>query len=364
MVTQRKYDLVKAIIELEDLLNDEINSESSYQEYFESNSIVFKILGFLTSIPFTKSAKKRLPKDEYTGLQPEPDFIIQNKRSLYEIFELKTPFSKKLLVTSNKYRERFTAEIISYIEQTITYENYFSRNPANRENVRIQFGIEIQDDLPINIIIGLSDDIDRKKVNKLISQFTYKINIITFDEILDELKNEYTRTYGKYEGLKGFSVEIVFNLVEENKHSKHYIFDTGSIKKNRISLYYDKNKDICFEVIPNNGKSHKILIDSDEHNTFEKLVFVQCEFAKTQDGFHMSISLNGIEQEKSIKKSKILFGQFKESLKINSSVKGANGSSGIKKLGRTAFHEKILDYRAKYESLKYMKKTYPEIDIK
>ncbi len=361
MGTERKHELIQVILELEVLLANKENYEKEYQKFFELNPIVLKILGYLNATPFTKESNKRLPKDEFTGLQPEPDFIAQNKQGLYEIVELKTPFYKKLLIDSNKYRERFTAEVISYIEQTITYEKYFSRNPANRKKVHELFGMDIQEDLPINIIIGMNDDIDRKKIHAKINQYSYRIDIITFDDVLNELKNEYSRIYAKYEGQVGISVQIVFKLHKEQKNGKRYIFDTGSQEKNRISLYYDHYKDICFEVIADNGKSHTIKIDSNHHNASIKLVFVHCEFANTESGFYMSISINGNEQEETIKRASVEFGPFKESLKLGADFNGKNGASMI--LGYTHVDIKTLDYRTKYAVLQTVYERYPEIDI-
>lgn len=361
MGTERKHELIQAILELEVLLANKENYEKEYQKFFESNQIVLKILGYLNATPFTKESNKRLPKDEFTGLQPEPDFIAQNKQGLYEIVELKTPFDKKLLIDSNKYRERFTAEVISYIEQTITYEKYFSRNPANRKKVHELFGMDIQEDLPINIIIGMNDDIDRKKIHAKINQYSYRIDIITFDEILNELKSEYSRIYARYEGQLGFSVQIVFRLHEEQENREGYIFDSGSRKKNRFSLYCDYHKDICFEVIPNNGKSHIIKIDSNEHNAFKKLVFVHCEFAKIDTGFYMGISINGKEQEETIKKASVRFKTFKESLILGAEIHGSTGANMI--LGYTNIDIKTLDYHTKYAVLRHIHEQYPEIDI-
>ena len=92
---ERKIKISNAILWLENLIENKVSKESKYQEYFEKNPIVFEVLGYTEFYPFTKQAEQRLPKDNYTDLQPEPDFIVKNNNGIFEIFEIKTPIDKK-----------------------------------------------------------------------------------------------------------------------------------------------------------------------------------------------------------------------------------------------------------------------------
>src|SRR5689334_22718770 len=139
--SKSKSELAQSIICLDKLLQKREKDEAKYQQFFEENPIVFRALGYRRALPFTKRSGRSLPRDEYSQLKPEPDFLVEKENNLFEIFEIKTPIAKELIVDSNKYRERFTSEITSYISQTVTYENYFTRNPMNREKVKELFGI-------------------------------------------------------------------------------------------------------------------------------------------------------------------------------------------------------------------------------
>ena len=162
-----KPKLIKAVLELEHLLEVDEKLEDSYQKFFEQNEIVFTVLGYKNFLAFTKASGNKLPKDESSELQPEPDFIVQRKNDgLFEIFEIETPVSKNLVTDKNPYREKFTSEVQSYISQTITYEQYFTRNPTNRQRVKELYGIDIQPDVDIKMVIGRNEYIDKSQIHQ------------------------------------------------------------------------------------------------------------------------------------------------------------------------------------------------------
>ena len=194
-----KPKLIKAILELERLLEVGENHEKYYQVFFEQNEIVFTVLGYKKFWDFKKGSGNQLPKDESSGLQPEPDFIVQRKSDgLFEIFEIKTPVSKNLVRDKNPYREKFTSEVHSYISQTTTYEKYFTRNPRNRQKLKKLYGIDIQPDVDIKIVIGRNRYIDKSKIHEYARQNIRKIDILTYDDILNMLHEHYAEHYGIY----------------------------------------------------------------------------------------------------------------------------------------------------------------------
>jgi hypothetical protein len=211
-----KSQLEVAIQKLEYLLDSQEQAESKFQEFFEQNGIVFKILGYKNFYVFTKASKNSLPKDEFSNLQPEPDFIVQREQDdLFEIFEIKTPAQAGLLVKRNKYREKFTESIASYISQTTVYEDYLTRNPANRVKVKELYGLDIQPDLDIKIVIGLNEYIDKAKIHQQARRFTRKIDIITYDDILNQLKQR-NDLYNSIEGAKKGEEYSFQRVVKDN----------------------------------------------------------------------------------------------------------------------------------------------------
>ncbi|WP_243349637.1 Shedu anti-phage system protein SduA domain-containing protein [Parabacteroides sp. FAFU027] len=310
-MNSHKYDLQQAIFWLEQLLNSDDIPEQDFQEFFESNPIVFQLLGYKQFHSFTKNSERKLPKDEYTELQPEPDFIVETIRGLFEIFEIKTACDKKLIVDTNKYRERFTAEVENYISQTIIYEQYFTRNPENRKKVNQSYNINIQEDLDIKIIIGRDNSIDKNKLHQFCRRIHYKIDILTYDDILKVLKNEYSNEYALSEDLPGFSFHMVIRILKKEDSEKQYIFDYAkNDQQSRISLYINNKSELCYRIIDDSNKTTEVCVDMENENLFGRMVYIVCEFGQHTDGFYMSISINGLEKEKRQRNTQV-------SLKIN-----------------------------------------------
>jgi hypothetical protein len=74
-------NLWSAIYALYSLLEQRMNDENIYQEYFEKNPIVFSVLGYTSSASFEKSSSFSLPFDKERNYTPEPDFICARKES-------------------------------------------------------------------------------------------------------------------------------------------------------------------------------------------------------------------------------------------------------------------------------------------
>ncbi len=298
-IQKRKIALYNAILSLENLIKSGNVKESDYQHCLENNPIIFESLGYLEFYPFTKEVQKKLPRDEYTNLQPEPDFIVKNSKGIYEIFELKTPIDKKLTISSNEYRKRFTAEISSYISQTITYNEYFTENPKNRETVEQLFDIKIQKYIPQTIVVGLEKNIDVYELHHLSSRYKDSINIITYTKILDELEREYLKIQGGEEGIKGYSINLIIKCNEKQNNLRNYIFDMAeNEKKNRLSIYFTNKKELCYEILSNEGKRYEIKLDKTQVDVINNVTYITFELGIFDDMFFLSVYINGIELEK------------------------------------------------------------------
>lgn len=337
MNIKRKEDLTQAILWLEYLLSEKVLKESTYQKYFEANPIVFEVLGYTYSLALTKASGKSLPRDDFSGLKPEPDFIARNDHGIYEIFELKTPIEKDVILDKNKYRIHFTSSVSSYISQAATYDDYFD-NPANIQKVNSLFNINIQKKLPIKIIIGLNEYINKEEVYRQTTQYHKRIDFITYDDILNKLKNVYQNEFGQFENIPGLSFHVVFRVNSNTPNKRKYFVDIGDVdnlNKNRVSLYIDEKDNLCYEIIADNGISYKIHVEKDHFDFFNKLTYIVCEYASKNNGFYMSISVNGKEYETTLKHTYINVGNIQGRLTIGNDAthtQGFNGSLGMPKV--------------------------------
>lgn len=296
--SEEKSKIEAAILGLEYLLEAEEKQEAQYQQFFEANSIVFSILGYDEAIPFTKESGKSLPRDDSTGLKPEPDFLVKRPDGLWEIFEIKTPISTDLMVTSNKNRQRFTAEVLSYISQTTTYEDYFTRNPANRAKIEEEFGVLIQEDLDIKLVIGLTKQLNKRKVHKKCREFRYKIDIITFDDILNRLEQERKRACKDFENLEGFSFHAVVRFRKPTILSPTYFLDMGNEKeRDRISFFVRNQSEIVFSLHDHDGRFFDLGITTNFLEILNEWIYLVCEFGSAEDRFVMTASINGHEMD-------------------------------------------------------------------
>lgn len=355
-----KAQLELAILNLEHLLEKQETAESEYQHFFEKNPIVFKVLRYSHFYPFTKESGKSLPQDEHTGLKPEPDFIVEAESGLFEIFEIKTPISKKLIIDSNEYRERFTAEISSYISQTVTYEHYFSRNPENRKRIKDIFGIDIHEDLDIKIVVGRDQYVDKVKVHQKAREYSYKIDIITYDDILNQLLSEHQRVYGIYEQLPGLSFHYLIRFRNAPINQRKYFFDIGKqVDKNRISFYLDETDDICFDVIDDVGRTHEVKVYSQENPILNQWIYLLCEFSITKDGFIMIVGVNGLEKDERVKHTRVNLNIPLQDITLGCDM--AKTNFAYFDSAENLIYDRTLTFRDKHRLLKYFLEKYSNL---
>lgn len=354
---KRKINLEKAIISLRNLLEGKQNNEKRYQVFFGKNPIVFDVLGYKNFWAFTKESKNSLPMDRFTGKKPEPDFIVERKDGLFEIFELKTPVSKNILVTSNKYRERFTSEVSSYISQTIDYHNYF-KNPLNRSKVNKMLGVNIQENLNIKIIIGLRKDLYFKEIDKHIKSYSCRIEITPFDNILDQLIESYGKEFGYYEDLLGISFHSIVRFHDSSKTGKKYFFVVGDKNADNISIFMENNE-LYVEFKPKKGRIYIRSISNIKNLLLSKWSYFSFELGIKDKTIFFSINLNN----KEISREETTF-ENKININFNNCVLGC--SINQKNFGFFDDYEKCVYSRTlkveeKYQLFKYLSKRIKKI---
>lgn len=350
----RKNLLAVALYNLQILLDDDIKKESTYQNFFEQHPIVFEVLGYSSHISMASGVK--LKTDSETHLTPKPDFVVKNDRGLYEIFELKTPVEESLVVDADGYRSRFTALVSSYISQTITYDRYFTRNPENRKYLKENYGIDLQEDLDIKIIIGRNANIDKALVHSKCRELTWKVDIITYDDILDKLQKEYQANYGIHENLKGFSFHFIIRI--HTHSSRGYILDIGSIDKDRFSFYIDERNNFNLSVLDSIGRNHALIIENSESQFIDEWAYISCELGNSNDEFVMNVSLNGQEKQKIVKDKPVKIDYEIANIFVGSSIE--KSSFGIFDLPETITYGHTLTYKEKFDVINIIVNKYGE----
>tara|TARA_R110001599_G_scaffold16661_1_gene67616 strand:- start:850 stop:1488 length:639 start_codon:yes stop_codon:yes gene_type:complete len=186
-------EIWKAIVQLYLLLYKGENKESTYQNYFENNDVVFKVLGMDRAISYEKSSEYKLPKDKERNYSYEPDFIgINESEGVVNIVDLKTPFVGSL--TRSKYkgaRVFFKQSANEYIGQATRYTKFIRGEREARERIKEHFGINNFSSYKIKLIYGLRCDNEDSEVEEILSDSGISTEIIFYDDVLDKLADAY-----------------------------------------------------------------------------------------------------------------------------------------------------------------------------
>ena len=280
----KRTALEGAINRLTRLLDGNVSSEAKYQEFFQTNPVVFETLGYLRGIP-----KPRFPRPNRKRL--EPDFLVQRPDGLFEIFELKTPQEK--LIHYKPSREKFTANIDGYISQVETYSEYFDSD-ENRRLVNDRLSLNIQKRPDMVIVAGRDKGTDKALLHLLVRRRTGALQIRTYDDILSWLKFQHAALFGHTENLTGASWHGIVTLYKVDVQRPQYIFDVGdSLLQNRWSVYIDVNGYLRFELLDRNGASHSVAIRSGSHSfEYGVQIYLCCEFGSSDNSAIIQMLVN------------------------------------------------------------------------
>jgi hypothetical protein len=281
-----RTEIEDAINQLTYLLYKEEFAEEKYQEYFEQNPCVFKILGYSNAYP-----RLRLPRSG--GGWYEPDFLLKRSSDdLFEILDLKTP-QEKLIPTRKKYRKRFYAKIEDYISQVEEYAEYFN-DSESRNKVKDIHTLDIQASPEITIVVGTDKDVDKKQLHQLLSRRTHRPHIYTYDDILSSLQFYHATLFGHTENISGVAWYGLLTPHRVNTQKPKYVFDAGNDPaKNRWSIYLDEHNALHFEIFDSEGSSYSISVRHSTHGlNFESQCHVICEFGNSDNFSIMRILIN------------------------------------------------------------------------
>ena len=124
--------------------------------------------------------------------------------------------------------------------------------------------------------------------NPLPQPFPIQANQVVFDEM---------KSY------PGFSIHLLLNLGEQVEGRDNFILDTGMADdRDRISVYTDPDKNLCFKVIGDNGQP-VILQASPSIETFQygSKLWLGCDYGMTNDFCFMRMFINGNEVAENLK---------------------------------------------------------------
>ncbi|MDQ3062321.1 MAG: DUF4263 domain-containing protein [Acidobacteriota bacterium] len=284
---QKRQKIEDAIISLKLLLEDDNNDEDKFQKWFENNPIVFSALNYKNYIPHP------VFQIEY-GESLVPDFLVQRLDNLWEIFELKLPNAK--ILKDKKTRQTFYAPLSDYLQQCIDYSNYFD-DKAHRETFNNSTDVLIETNPRAKLVAGRNDGLERYKVEQRLRERGYRVDLITYDDIITQLEFYKLNNLGNYESVNGICIHLLLtlnNLGLKNKDRNQLIMIGKNLDKDCISLHTDLLGNLCFEIIDSYGTSYISKVTPGS-NTFyyNQLMYCIIEFGRDKDYSVTSIEING-----------------------------------------------------------------------
>ena len=282
MIEQRtKFE--NAISELKELLNQYSNGEDKFQSWFEEHSIVMDTLSFSSSIPHPSLKTSN-------GEIFIPDFLVKLLNETWEVFELKLPYEKVL--KDKKRRNTFYAKVYQYCQQCIEYSEFFA-DSANRQNFVRDNGFTIPSPPRSKLIIGRDNGLDRFELNKKVDQFSYPIDILTYDDILRQLEFDKLKVLGEYEDVKGLAIHVVAKI--ENSSNQNCILSFGSKgDSNSLLIFVNTFGQMCYCLKDKSGKEITQTVDKTLSKfEFGKSMYFVFEFGFSADYTICSVEVNG-----------------------------------------------------------------------
>lgn len=282
----KRQSLEDAIITLKMLLASDEAVEDDFQSWFEERPIIFEALGY----------KRFLPKPILTTTKGNriPDFLVQRRDDLWEVFDLKRPDTK--ILKDRERRRTFYASLEEYYQQCREYADYFVEE-VNRADFFDRFGVKVQSAVPSTIVAGRNRGFDRPEAFKILFGRGMKVKIVTYDDVLDHLELYRLSTLGDYEGVRGISIHLVFIAHQPQGSPDNYLLDIGHDEgRNRISIYVRQGS-LHFRFVSSDGLTNEFRITPDSSTFgFDELTYLVLEIGFGADASIVSMQINGVYQ--------------------------------------------------------------------
>lgn len=181
------FYLDKVIKEFERKIRAKTQSESNWQKFFRAYIQVFNP----TYATIFEKKNISLSGDF-------PDFVPIDIYGYLDIYEIKKPNTRLLVLDRSRKNYYWTAEISKAISQVENYiDNAIRLAPAIRENIKKYDGTEIKIVKPRGLIIaGTRNQLKDEKMEddfKILSTSMKNIEVVLFDDILNNLKSLFDR---------------------------------------------------------------------------------------------------------------------------------------------------------------------------
>lgn len=272
-----------AIIELDNLLSIDSEEEQAFQNWFERNPIIFRVLGYLNYLPHPIIT-------EPSGKTHIPDFLVEQSNQNWLIFEIKTAQTKILL--DRERRNGFYAAFARYLDQCHEYSEAFD-NSETLSNFQERYEIKLMGKRPSSILVaGRNDGLNKTELFKQTNRNNPPITFLTYDDIREALDRYRFFHFESYEKAKGFTLItfLVFHKIVPSI-ANNYICDVGIYPdKDRISIYLDKSNYLTIDVWDSLGNKHSAKsrkpISTDD---FGKKTYLEFEVGVTDEFAFLSI---------------------------------------------------------------------------
>jgi len=286
-----QIEIEKALSELLSLLASNVNEEAKYQTYFETNPIVFKLMGFTDA--YSHINLQSINGDHYI-----PDFLLKHENGLFEVSDVKLPFEP--IIKKQKYRDEFYSKISSeYAGQLRNYASYFSEK-GNRDFIAKNYGLEVNENPKKIMIVGRNENLDRFLVHDILNSRGHEFTLITYDDIAEYLSHSLRTSFISEKQYYGTSFLLILKLNEIFNKNEKYIIDFGDDnEKNRFSIFLDNQNNLAFRVIDNDNNDLIIkAIKKRSQFNFNEYFYLHCSVGCSDDYSIMEMYINGSRLEK------------------------------------------------------------------
>ena len=191
VIQGRKKTLDKVIKKFEKHIKDKKYDEKKWQKFLHEE-VFFFLSNYIESI---REANVNFGKDE--GGAKKPDFVWIDIYGFLDVFEIKTPFTDILGKRIDKSHDNyyFSSDASKAIAQIEKYILFLERNTEGFEKylskqTKIPFSVlKPKAFLIIGNSKGLEGNPEKKKDFRVLRRLFKNIEFVTFDELLDNLKN-------------------------------------------------------------------------------------------------------------------------------------------------------------------------------
>jgi hypothetical protein len=185
------FYLDKIIKEFERKIKAKTQSESNWQKFFRAYIQVFN-----------PAYATILEKKNISLSGDFPDFVPIDIYGYLDIYEIKKPNTRLMVLDRSRKNYYWSTEISKAISQVENYiDNATRLAPAIKENIKKHDGIEVKIVKPRGLIIaGTRNQLKDEKMEddfKILSASMKNIEVVLFDDILNNLKSLFERIQTK-----------------------------------------------------------------------------------------------------------------------------------------------------------------------